>query len=105
MKCLIALVIPIVVSATDMTTRVEVYQYDHGAWSFTNTSNKHLRCNMGLTEYPRWRASVMSKSPSLKEPFEVTGTIGNRNFNLEPYDRYVYSRPNVGTVYCVLNNQ
>ncbi len=93
------------VSATDMTTKVEVFQYDHGTWRFTNTTDKHLRCNMGLTEYPRWSTSLPPKSPSLEEPLKVPGTIGNRNFDLEPYDSYVYARPNVGTVYCELNNQ
>jgi hypothetical protein len=101
-KYLVALLIPAVVSATDMTTQVEVSQYKHGAWRFTNTTNKHLRCNMGLTEYPRWSTSIMPKSPSLEEPFKVPGTTGNRNFDLEPYDTYVYNRKNVGTIYCEL---
>ena len=106
MKYLIALLIPVVVSATDMTTQVEVFQYDHGTWRFTNTTDKHLRCNMGLTEYPRWSTSVMPKSPSFEEaPITVPGTTGNRNFDLEPYDTYVYARKNVGTVYCELDHE
>ena len=86
-----------------MTTRVEVFQYEHGAWRFTNTTDKHLRCNIGLTEYPRWSTSVMSKSPTLNKPFKVPGTIGNRNFDLKPHDAFVYSRKNVGTIYCETN--
>jgi hypothetical protein len=102
-KYLVSLVIPITVSATDMTTRVEVFQYEHGAWRFTNTTDKHLRCNIGLTEYSRLSTSVMPKSPTLDKPFKVPGTIGNRNFSLEPYDTFVYSRKNVGTVHCRLD--
>ena len=105
MKYLIALLIPVVVSATDMTTQVDVFQYDHGTWRFTNTTDKHLRCNMGLTEYPRWSTSLPPKSPSLEKPFQVPATIGNRNFDLEPYDSYVYARENVGTIYCELDHE
>lgn len=106
MRYLLALMIPVTVSATDMSAHVEVYQYDHGAWRFTNTTNKHLRCNMGLTEYPRWSTSVMPKSPSFEEaPIAVPGTTGNRNFDLEPYDSYSYARPNVGTIYCELDRE
>ena len=100
MKYLIALVIPVTVSATDMTTQVEVYQSTHGSWSFVNTTDKTLRCNIGLTEYPRWSTSVMPKSPSFEKPIKVPGTIGNRNFDLKPYGNYSYSRKDVGTVYC-----
>ena len=106
MKYLIALVIPITVNATDMSTQVEVFQYEHGAWSFTNTTDKHLRCNMGLTEYPRWSTSLPPKSPPFdKEPITVPGTKGNRNFDLEPNDTFVYARPNVGTIYCELDHE
>ena len=100
MKYLIALVIPVTVSATDMTTQVEVYQSTHGSWSFVNTTDKTLRCNIGLTEYPRWSTSVMPKSPSFEKPIKVPGTIGNRNFDLKPSGNYSYSRKDVGTVYC-----
>lgn len=100
MRYLLALVIPVTVSATDMTAHVEVYQYDHGAWRYTNTSDKHLRCNMGLTEYPRWSTSVIPKSPSLDEPIKVLSTIGNRNFDLEPHSSFLFNRQNVGTIYC-----
>ena len=100
MKYLIALVIPVTVSATDMTTQVEVYQSTHGSWSFVNTTDKTLRCNIGLTEYPRWSTRVMPKSPSFEKPIKVPGTIGNRNFDLKPYGNYSYSRKDVGTVYC-----
>lgn len=103
MKYLIALAIPVTVFATDMSTQVEVFQYDHGAWRFTNTTDKPLRCNIGLTEYPRWSTSVMPKSPTFDKPFKVPGTTGNRNFDLEPHDTFVYSRKNVGTVHCRLN--
>lgn len=110
MKYLLALLIPVTVSATDMTTEVDVYQYQHGGWSFVNTSDKHLRCNIGLTEYPRWSTSVMPKSPSFNDLKESIikwpgGTISNRNFDLEPYGNYSYSRKDVGTVYCELNNE
>ena len=103
MKYLVSLVIPITVSATDMTTRVEVFQYEHGAWRFTNTTDKHLRCNIGLTEYSRLSTSVMPKSPPFKEPVKLPSTMGNRNFSLGPYDTFVYSRKNVGTVHCRLD--
>ena len=105
MKYLIALVIPVTVSATDMTTQVEVYQSTHGSWSFVNTTDKTLRCNLGLTEYQRWSTSAIPKSPPLDKPFKVPGTIGNRNFDLEPYDTFVYSRKNVGTIYCETNHK
>ena len=107
MKYLLALLIPATVSATDMTTQVDVYQYRHGGWSFVNTTDKHLRCNIGLTEYPRWSTSVMPKSPSFKEsPFKWPGgTISNRNFSLEPFDSYSYSRKDVGTIYCELDRE
>ena len=104
MKYLIALVIPVAVSATDMTTSVKVTQYNHGAWKFTNTTDQHLVCNMGLTEYPRWKDRPPSKSPPLSEGrIKVYGTTGNRNFDLEPNDTFVYARPNVGTIYCELD--
>ena len=106
MKYLVALLIPVTVSATDMTTEVDVYQYRHGGWSFVNTTDKHLRCNIGLKEYPRWSTSVMPKSPPFDEaPIRVPGTIGNRNFSLEPYDSYSYSRKDVGTIYCEIDRE
>lgn len=106
MRYLIALVIPVVVSATDMTTSVKVTQYEHGAWKFTNTSDQHLRCNIGLTNYPRWSTRAKPKSPSLSDdPVQIYGTTGNRNFDLDPHDIFIYDRPNVGTVYCELNTQ
>ena len=106
MKYLLALVIPVTVSATDMTTEVDVYQYRHGGWTFYNTTGEHIRCNIGLTEYPRWSTSIMPKSPSFDEsPFRLPGgTIGNRNFDLEPYGNYSYSRKDVGTLYCEISN-
>ena len=60
-----------------------------------------------LTEYPRWSTSVMPKSPSFKEsPFKWPGgTISNRNFSLEPFDSYSYSRKDVGTIYCELDRE
>lgn len=106
MKYLIALIIPITVSATDMTTSVLVSQTDYGAWRFTNTSDQHLRCNMGLTTYPRRSTITKPKSPSLSdEPIRIYGTTGNRNFDLDPHGIFTYDRPNVGTVYCELNTQ
>lgn len=87
----------------DMTTWVTVTQSSWGSWIFTNTSDKNLRCNLGLTEYPRWSTSVEPKSPSLSvkdSTVRIAGTNGNRNFDLEPYDSFVYDRPNVGTIYC-----
>ena len=106
MKYLIALVIPVTVFATDMTTRVDVYQYYHGGWSFYNTTDKHLRCNIGLKEYPRRSTITKTKSPSLSDdPIRMYGTTGNRNFDLDPRGIFTYDRPNVGTVYCELNTQ
>ena len=105
-KYLIPILLPITVYATnDITTYVKVTQYDHGAWRFTNTTNRYLRCNMGLTTYLRNGISIPSKSPDLSHNTIIPSTTGSRNFSLDPYGSYVYDRPNMGTVYCEISQR
>ena len=85
----------------DMTTWVEMEKTKYNNWQFTNTSDKLLVCQMGLTAPPRWSTSLPPMSPPVtKEDSLVKSTIGSRNFDLEPGQTYVYSRNEVGTLYC-----
>lgn len=85
----------------DMTTWVEMEKSQYGNWYFTNTSDKLLVCQIGLTAPPRWSTSLPPMSPALtKKDSLVKSTIGSRNFDLEPGQTYVYSRNEVGTLYC-----
>lgn len=85
----------------DMTTWVEMEKTKYNNWHFTNTSDKLLVCQMGLTAPPRWSTSLPPMSPPVtKEDSLVKSTIGSRNFDLEPGQTYVYSRNEVGTLYC-----
>lgn len=85
----------------DMTTWVKMEKTKYNNWHFTNTSDKLLVCQMGLTAPPRWSTSLPPMSPPVtKEDSLVKSTIGSRNFDLEPGQTYVYSRNEVGTLYC-----
>ena len=112
--CLVIFVICLLVAASkvwgdhyddyrpdDMTTWVEMEKTKYNNWHFTNTSDKLLVCQMGLTALPRWSTSLPPMSPPVtKKSSLVESTIGSRNFDLEPGQTYVYSRNEVGTLYC-----
>jgi len=85
----------------DMTTWVEMKKSQYGNWYFTNTSDKFIVCQIGLQSLPRWSTSRPPMSPALtKKDSLIKSTIGSRNFDLEPGQTYVYSRNDVGTLYC-----
>lgn len=85
----------------DMTTWVQVKQFEHGSWLFTNTSDYTLNCQIGLKEKPRWSTSLPPISPKPdKPPVEVKSTIGSRNFVIEPHSNHAHARNDVGTLYC-----
>ena len=85
----------------DMSTWVEMERSQYGNWYFKNTSDKLLVCQIGLTAPPRWSTSLPPMSPALsKEHALVKSTIGSRNFDLDPNETHVYSRNDVGTLYC-----
>ena len=85
----------------DMTTWVEMEKSQYGNWYFRNTSDKLLVCQIGLTAPPRWSTSLPPMSPPVtKKDSLIESTIGSRNFDLEPGQTYVYSRNEVGTLYC-----
>lgn len=85
----------------DMTSYVEMDQYDSGAWRFENTSNARLKCHIGLVATPRWSTSLPPMSPSLSDsPVKVESTIGTRNFFIEPNGVFYHARNDVGTLQC-----